>query len=48
MNASWDSISQMVNSGVDMLMLPGYRGVSAVSDAINGFKVALKNGTLSE
>jgi beta-glucosidase len=48
MNASWDSVSQMVNSGIDMLMLPGWRGVSAVNDAVNGFKVALKNGTLCE
>jgi beta-glucosidase len=38
MNGSWDSVSQMVNSGVDMLMIPGFRGVKAISDAIVGYK----------
>lgn len=48
MNGSWDSVSQMVNSGIDMLMIPGWRGIKAAYDAVTGFKEALKNGTLSQ
>jgi len=48
MNASWDSVSTMLNAGVDMFMIPGYRGTGAISDVINGFKTALKNKTITE
>jgi len=48
MNASWDSVSQMLNSGIDMVMIPGWRGIKAVGDVITGFREALKNGTLSQ
>jgi hypothetical protein len=37
----------MMNAGVDMFMIPGYRGLKAVSDVIVGMKEAIKNGTLS-
>ena len=47
MNASWDSVSTMLNNGIDMFMIPGYRGVKAVSDVISGMKEALKNKTIN-
>jgi beta-glucosidase-like glycosyl hydrolase len=47
MNDSSDALTQMMNSGIDMIMIPGWRGIKAVSDVILGMKVALKNGTLS-
>lgn len=47
MNASWDSVSTMLNNGIDMFMIPGYRGVKAVSDVITGMKEALKNKTIN-
>ena len=48
MNASWDSVSTMLNAGVDMFMIPGYRGTGAISDVIIGFKNGLKNKTITE
>jgi beta-glucosidase len=48
MNASWDSVTTMLNAGVDMFMIPGWRGVGAVNDVINGFKIAFKNKTITE
>ena len=48
MNASWDSVSTMLNAGIDMFMIPGYRGTGAITDVITGFKNALKNKTITE
>lgn len=48
MNGSWDSVSTMFNAGMDMIMIPGYRGTGAISDVISGFKNALKNKTITE
>jgi beta-glucosidase-like glycosyl hydrolase len=48
MNASWDSVSTMLNAGIDMFMIPGWRGTKAISDVIVGLKTALKNGTINE
>jgi beta-glucosidase-like glycosyl hydrolase len=47
MNGTWDSVTTMMNAGVDMFMIPGYRGIQAVSDVITGLKTAIKNETLS-
>lgn len=47
MNGTWDSVTTMMNAGVDMFMIPGWRGLAAVNDVIIGMKEALKNGTLS-
>jgi beta-glucosidase-like glycosyl hydrolase len=47
MNGTWDSVSTMLNAGVDMFMIPGWRGVKAVNDVISGFKFGLKNGTIN-
>lgn len=38
MNASWDSMSTIVNAGIDMIMIPGYRGLAAINDVIKGYK----------
>ena len=38
----------MLNAGIDMFMLPGWRGMSAVNDVINGLKEALNNKTITE
>jgi beta-glucosidase len=48
MNGSWDSVTTMLNAGIDMFMIPGWRGVKAINDVINGMKFALKNGTINE
>jgi beta-glucosidase-like glycosyl hydrolase len=48
MNASWDSVSTMLNAGIDMFMVPGWRGTAAITDIITGFKNALKNKTITE
>lgn len=47
MNGTWDSVTTMMNAGIDMFMIPGWRGIKAVSDVIVGMKEAIKNGTLS-
>ena len=47
MNGTWDSVTTMMNAGIDMFMIPGWRGLAAVNDVIIGMKEALKNGTLS-
>ena len=48
MNGTWDSVTTMLNAGIDMFMIPGWRGTKAVNDVINGMKFALKNGTINE
>lgn len=48
MNGTWDSVTTMLNAGIDMFMIPGWRGVAAINDVISGFKFALKNGTINE
>ena len=47
MNGTWDSVTTMMNAGIDMFMVPGWRGTKAISDVIVGMKEAIKNGTLS-
>lgn len=47
MNGTWDSVTTMLNAGIDMFMIPGWRGIKAVSDVIIGMKNALKNGTIN-
>lgn len=47
MNASWDSVTTMLNAGIDMFMIPGWRGMSAVNDVITGFKEAIRNKTIN-
>lgn len=47
MNGTWDSVTTMMNAGIDMFMIPGWRGIKAVSDVVTGMKEAIKNGTLS-
>ena len=37
----------MMNAGIDMIMIPGWRGSGAVTDVINGIKTAINNKTLS-
>lgn len=48
MNGTWDSVTTMLNAGIDMFMVPGWRGAKAINDVINGMKNALKNGTINE
>jgi beta-glucosidase len=38
MNGTWDSVTTMLNAGIDMFMIPGWRGMAAVNDVITGFK----------
>lgn len=38
MNGTWDSVTTMMNAGVDMFMIPGWRGLAAVNDVIIGMK----------
>lgn len=37
----------IMNAGIDMFMLPGYRGFRAVTEYIDQVKIALKNNTIS-
>ena len=48
MNGTWDSVTTMLNAGIDMFMIPGWRGLKAVQDVIIGYKEGLKNGTINE
>ncbi len=48
MNGTWDSVTTMLNAGVDMFMIPGWRGTKAISDVIVGYKEAFANGTINE
>ena len=48
MNGTWDSVTTMLNAGIDMFMIPGWRGTKAINDVIGGLKNALKNGTINE
>jgi beta-glucosidase-like glycosyl hydrolase len=48
MNGSWDSVTTMLNAGIDMFMIPGWRGPKAITDVIVGMKEALKNKTIDE
>ena len=38
MNGTWDSVTTMMNAGIDMFMIPGWRGLAAVNDVIIGMK----------
>ena len=35
---TWQSVSLMLNAGIDMFMIPGYRGLIGVRDVVNGLK----------
>ena len=48
MKSPCDSVTTMLNAGMDMFMLPGWRGMSAVYDVINGLKDAYNNKTITE
>ena len=48
MKSPSDSVTTMLNAGMDMFMLPGWRGMGAVYDVINGLKDAYNNKTISE
>jgi len=48
MNKTCDSVTTMLNAGIDMFMIPGWRGTKAISDVIVGLKAALMNGTINE
>ena len=37
----------MINAGMDMIMIPGWRGQQAVGDVFNGIKAALTDGSIS-
>ena len=41
------SLAEMVNAGMDMIMIPGWRGESAVTDVVEGLRTAIKDGTIS-
>ena len=47
MNSSWESVTTMLNAGIDMFMIPGWRGTPAINDVINGLKNAFKNKTIN-
>jgi len=47
MYGPWDSVTQLINAGIDMYMVPGDKGVTQVRTVINGFKAAIQNGTIS-
>ena len=34
----WDSVTSMLNAGVDMFMVPGDKGIAQVKTVIIGFK----------
>ena len=38
----------MLNGGIDMFMIPGYRGILAVRDVVNGLKEAHSRGVISD
>lgn len=47
-NSTSESLTQIVNAGIDMLMLPGYNGLKAITDVIAGYKQAINvNKTIS-
>ena len=48
MDSPANAVTTLVNAGIDMLMLPGWRGISAANDAINGYLAGLKNGNITE
>ena len=37
----------MVNAGIDMIMVPGFKGLKAITEVVAGFKEAIVNKTLS-
>ena len=43
-----DSVTTMLNAGIDMFMIPGWRGYSAVTDVINGYKMAYSQGLITD
>ena len=40
-------MATLVNAGIDMLMIPGWRGIAAAHDAINGYINGIKNGNIT-
>jgi beta-glucosidase len=48
MNMTNEALSQVINSGIDMIMIPGWRGRKAVTDIITGLKEALVNKTITQ
>ena len=48
MKSHSESVTTMMNAGMDMIMLPGWRGMSAVYDCINGLKDAYNKKTITE
>ena len=48
MKSPCDSVTTMLNAGMDMFMLPGWRGMQAVYDVIDGLKNAYNNKTITE
>lgn len=47
MDSPTRAVATLVNAGIDMLMLPGWRGISAASDAINGYISNIKDGNIT-
>lgn len=45
--SDYEATSTMMNSGVDMFMLPGYLGQKGIIQYIDNIKISLKNNTLS-
>ena len=41
------SCSTMINAGIDMFMLPGYRGIRGVQEYIEEVKISIVNNTIS-
>ena len=48
MDSKWASCTTMMNAGIDMIMIPGWRGMSASYDVIGGLKDSYNNGTITE
>ena len=41
------SLALMMNAGMDMIMIPGYRGEKGVTDIYDGLKSAVSQGIIS-
>ena len=48
MDSPAKAVTTLVNAGIDMLMIPGWRSISAVNDAINGYTESIKYGNITE
>lgn len=48
MKSHEDSVTTMLNAGIDMFMIPGWRGISAVYDVIDGLRKAYEKKTITE